>query len=115
MKTPSPPSDEMTDKALLKIQPQIVIDVAIEIASEMGDDFHAIPYNKAEWIKTRGGDPFRDVNLPFQYDYLRAASAVLKMPQVAEAMRIWRNHGEPPPYEEPAPFGCGIDGQKIVR
>jgi hypothetical protein len=63
----------------LAIQPQRVIDVAVTIAAELGDDFDAIPYNKAEWIKTRGGEPFRDVNLPFQYDYLRAARAAVRL------------------------------------
>jgi hypothetical protein len=59
--------------------PQQVIDIAVEIASHLGDDFNAIPYDKAEWIRTRGGETFRDINLPFQRDYLAAAQAVVKL------------------------------------
>jgi hypothetical protein len=78
---------------------QLTIAIATLIADELGDDFDKAHYDKAEWINDRGGDPFRDVNLPFQRDYLAAAAAVLRMPEISEAVRIWRNHGEPTPYE----------------
>jgi hypothetical protein len=71
---------------------QRIIEVAVLIAAELGDDFDAIPYNKATWIKTRGGEPFRDVNLPFQRDYLAAASAVVKL--LANPARASMSHGE---------------------
>ena len=58
---------------------QRVIDVAIAIARELGDDFDAAHYDKAAWIADRGGDPFRDVNLPFQKDYLAAARTAVLM------------------------------------
>jgi hypothetical protein len=59
--------------------PSRIIDIAVAIAAELGDDFDAAPYSKAEWIKARGGDPFRDVSLPFQCDYLAAASVALRL------------------------------------
>jgi hypothetical protein len=47
------------------------------IAEAMGDDFDKVPANKSDWNAKRGCLPFRDINMPFQGDYLEAAYAVL--------------------------------------
>lgn len=53
--------------------------VARIIAAELGDDFDAAFVDKAAWISARGysGGRFRDVNEPFQRDYLDAADAAI--------------------------------------
>lgn len=49
------------------------------IASAMGDNFADAFKNKQRWTAKRGmsGGRFRDINEPFQHDYLDAADAVL--------------------------------------
>lgn len=53
--------------------------VARTIASALGDNFSDAFKNKQRWIAKRGmsGGRFRDINEPFQHDYLDAADAVL--------------------------------------
>lgn len=55
--------------------------VARTIASAMGDNFSDAFKNKERWIAKRGmsGGRFRDVNEPFQADYLYAADAVIAL------------------------------------
>lgn len=59
----------MTDEHAMK--------VAKVIAKAMGDNFADAFKNKEQWIAKRGmsGGRFRDVNEPFQHDYLAAAEA----------------------------------------
>lgn len=47
------------------------------IASAMGDNYADAFKNKERWIAKRGmsGGRFRDINEPFQSDYLAAAEA----------------------------------------
>lgn len=47
------------------------------LASHLGDDFDAAFANKREWTKARGGEPFRDVNMPYKGDYIEAVQAIL--------------------------------------
>ena len=49
------------------------------IASAMGDNYADAFKNKQRWIAKRGesGGRFRDVNEPFQSDYLDAADAAI--------------------------------------
>ena len=49
------------------------------IASAMGDNYADAFKNKERWIAKRGqsGGRFRDVNEPFQSDYLDAADAAI--------------------------------------
>ena len=49
------------------------------IASAMGDNYADAFKNKQRWIAKRGesGGRFRDINEPFQHDYLDAADAVI--------------------------------------
>lgn len=51
--------------------------VARAIAKALGDDFDHAFADKAEWIAARGekGGRFRDINEPFQGDYIAAAEA----------------------------------------
>ena len=53
--------------------------VARVIAEALGDDFDHAFASKAEWIALRAdkGGRFRDINEPFQCDYLDAARAAL--------------------------------------
>lgn len=62
--------------------------VAREIAKSYGDDFDNAFRNKRLWIECRGegGGRFRDINEPFQTDYLdmaRAAIAAMREPTPA--------------------------------
>jgi len=52
--------------------------IAREIAGFLGDSFDLAFDSKSDWTKERGGEPFRDINMPFKGDYLDAAIAVLK-------------------------------------
>lgn len=54
--------------------------VARTIARAMGDNFSDAFKNKARWIAKRGmsGGRFRDVNEPYQGDYLDAAAAAIR-------------------------------------
>lgn len=52
--------------------------VAREIAGFLGDSFDLAFDSKSDWTKERGGEPFRDINMPFKGDYLDAATAALK-------------------------------------
>lgn len=53
--------------------------VARIIASALGDNFADAFKNKNRWIAKRGmsGGRFREINEPFQSDYLDAADAVI--------------------------------------
>lgn len=53
------------------------IALAKAIASALGDNFADAFKNKERWVAKRGqsGGRFRDVNEPFQCDYLDAADA----------------------------------------
>lgn len=53
-----------------------VAEIARIIASELGDDLDAAFENKSAWVQARGGEPFRDVNMPYKSDYMNAALAV---------------------------------------
>lgn len=55
--------------------------IARTIANAMGDNFADAFKNKQRWIAKRGmsGGRFRDINEPFQSDYLDAADAVLAL------------------------------------
>ncbi len=55
-----------------------VAEVARIIANALGDNFADAFKNKARWIAKRGmsGGRFRDVNEPYQSDYIAAALAV---------------------------------------
>ena len=79
--TPSNPANGLgvdggTREALAKI-----------IASALGDNFADAFKNKQRWIAKRGmsGGRFRDINEPFQHDYLDAADAVLAFLSPPEA------------------------------
>ena len=70
--------------------------VARIIAAELGDDFDAAFVDKAAWIDARGqsGGRFRDVNEPFQIDYLHAADAAIatmfeRLRPPSEAIGAW--------------------------
>lgn len=54
--------------------------VAKKIARANGDEFANAFANKARWIAKRGmsGGRFRDVNEPFQHDYIDMATAALR-------------------------------------
>lgn len=71
--------------------------VARLIAGQLGDDFDDAFKNKGQWTDERGfsGNRFRDVNEPFQSDYLDAARAAIEaMHPVLEdepVAPIWRN------------------------
>lgn len=58
---------------------ELVERAAREIAEELGDDFDLAFQGKSEWNAARGGDPFRDINMPFKHDYLNAAQAVIAL------------------------------------
>lgn len=61
--------------------------MARSIAAALGDDFDRAFNNKSEWNAARGGEPFRDINLPYKGDYIDAATAALKAMRVpTEAM-----------------------------
>jgi hypothetical protein len=62
---------------------EMVERVAMAIAKENGDDFDAIPKDKPDWTAQRGifAGRSRDINEPFQCDYLGQARAAI------EAMR----------------------------
>jgi len=66
--TTTPPHSGDTREAVARI-----------IASAMGDNFADAFKNKPRWIAKRGmsGGRFRDINEPFQSDYLDAADAVI--------------------------------------
>lgn len=55
--------------------------IARTIASALGDNFADAFKNKQRWIAKRGmsGGRFRDINEPFQHDYLDAADAVMAL------------------------------------
>lgn len=64
--------------------------LARNIASALGDDFDAAFDHKSEWVQSRGGTPFRDINMPFKSDYIDAAQAALRAmetptPEMVEA------------------------------
>lgn len=59
------------------MNPELRERLARVLASALGDDFDAAFESKSEWIKERGGEPFRDVNMPHKGDYLEAVSALL--------------------------------------
>lgn len=61
----------------------VVERVARAIADQLGDDFDAAFVSKVGWVAARGesGGRFRDINEPFQGDYLASARAAI------EAMR----------------------------
>lgn len=63
----------MTDNPLIEA-------VAKKIARANGDEFANAFANKTRWIAKRGmsGGRFRDVNEPFQQDYLDMATAALR-------------------------------------
>ena len=79
----------MTDEHAMK--------VAKVIAKAMGDNFSDAFKNKQRWTAKRGmsGGRFRDVNEPFQDDYIaaaQAAAAVIAADRaglVAEIERLW--------------------------
>ncbi|APL94125.1 hypothetical protein [Sphingobium indicum] len=52
--------------------------VARLIAEELGDNYDSAFENKSEWTQSRGGEPFRNINMPYKGEYLEAARAVLK-------------------------------------
>jgi hypothetical protein len=56
---------------------ELRLELAKVIASELGDDFDQALADKSEWIRQRGGEPFRDVNMPFKHDYLAAADRAI--------------------------------------
>jgi len=53
--------------------------IARAIAEANGDDFDDIPRDKGDWTRKRGefGGRFRDVNEPYQSDYLNMAELAL--------------------------------------
>ena len=55
--------------------------IARTIASALGDNFADAFKNKQRWIAKRGmsGGRFRDINEPFQHDYLDSADAVIAL------------------------------------
>ena len=57
------------------------LEVAKAIAEEQGDVFANAFKNKQRWIAKRGesGGRFRDINEPFQHDYLDAADAAFEV------------------------------------
>jgi len=57
----------------------LVEKVARAIAEGLGDDFEHAFQDKSEWIGERGmrGGRFRDVNEPYQCDYIGAAETAL--------------------------------------
>lgn len=63
-------------------------EIARGIADELGDDFDRAYESKSEWINDRGGEPFRDVNMPFKGMYLAAADIALNHPQIADLLRM---------------------------
>lgn len=60
--------------------------IARTIARELGDDFDHAFISKSDWNAARGmsGDRFRDINEPFQGDYICAAAAVLRALQAQQ-------------------------------
>jgi hypothetical protein len=58
-------------------QSALRVQIARAIAQELGDDFDKAHPDKSAWIADRGGDPFRDINLPFKHDYMAAAERVM--------------------------------------
>lgn len=63
--------------------------LARNISSALGDDFDAAFDHKAQWVQSRGGTPFRDVNMPFKSDYIEAAQAALRALEVpTEGMKM---------------------------
>lgn len=63
--------------------PEMVERVARAIAKDFGEDFDEVPRDKKHRIEAHSifGGRYRDVNEPFQYDYLGSARAAI------EAMR----------------------------
>lgn len=47
------------------------------LASALGDDFNLAFESKRDWTAARGGNPFRDINMPYKGDYLHAVDALL--------------------------------------
>lgn len=65
--------------------------IARAIAEGNGEDFDAVPKHKSEWVKRRGQyqGRFRDINEPFQSDYLAMAEVVrdrLRLIEMREAL-----------------------------
>ena len=54
--------------------------VARAIACVNEDDFDRIPKHRSDWYKRKGkfNNRFRDINEPFQTDYIRQARAAIK-------------------------------------
>jgi len=76
-----PPADRGSVPALggmLMTDPAEIARIAAIIASAMGDNFADAFENSTHWIVRRGmnGGRFRDVNEPYQADYIAAAEAV---------------------------------------
>ena len=67
--TPKQIAESLTDAQRLTL--------AKAIASAMGDNFTDAFKNKERWVAKRGqsGGRYRDINEPFQSDYLDAADA----------------------------------------
>ena len=57
----------------------IIQTVARAIAKTRGDDFDRVPVNKSDWTRGQGNfqGRFRDVNEPFQCDYVEMATAAI--------------------------------------
>lgn len=86
--------------------------VARAIAIQLGDGFDQPFMRKSDWIKNRGesGERFRDINEPYQVDYIEAARAEI------EAMReptpiMLDELGHDPGIDESglAKWQCAID------
>lgn len=71
------PDRQKVEQIVAEPRIQDRVKVAKIIANAMGDNFADAFANKTRWIAKRGmsGGRFRDVNEPFQSDYLAAADA----------------------------------------
>ena len=58
---------------------ELIVQIARDIAEALGDNFNYAFASKAEWIAQRGDTPggFRDVNQPYEPDYIDAAIAAI--------------------------------------
>lgn len=63
---------------------------AMAAAQVRGDDFDNIPKDKSEWTEQRGhfGGRFRDVNEPFQPEYVEMAEACLTAALAVDGMAL---------------------------
>lgn len=84
--------------------------VARVIASAMGDNFADAFKNKDRWVAKRGmsGGRFRDVNEPFQADYLDAARAAI------DAMQAWQPIESAPKDGTPIILGYADTSGKLA-